>query len=106
MFFSITSAVSCFSAISFETDFDCASTSMALSSSRMLPWDVESTCRILFSMSSSCFLFSALSSVMRVFSSASSGFSVCTTMFRSWSSSPSGVIMKFSSVTFTATSGR
>ena len=41
--------------------------------------------------------------VSLVFSSSSSGRSLCTTIPSSWSSRPSGVIMKFSSVTCTNT---
>jgi len=79
---------------------------MADASSRMLPCDAESVCRILFSISVSTRLFSAPSITRRDFSSSSSGRSLATTMPSSWSSRPSGVIMKLSSVTLTETSGR
>ena len=46
-----------------------------------------------------CLLLAALSSTSWFFFSSSSGFSLAATMPRSWSSSPKGVIMKFSSVT-------
>ena len=45
-------------------------------------------------------LFSADWRMRAFFSSSSSGFSRATTIPSSWSSRPSGVIMKFSSVTW------
>mmetsp|Transcript_83743 Transcript_83743/g.245559 ORF Transcript_83743/g.245559 Transcript_83743/m.245559 type:complete len:205 (-) Transcript_83743:319-933(-) len=106
IFCSVDSATFCFSAISFESCLEAERTWTAASSSRMLPREELSTSRILFSVSSSCSLFSAPSTTSRAFSSARSGRSRSTTMLRSWSCRPVCVIMKFSSVTFTETSGR
>ena len=83
-----------------------AYTLMAVSSSRMLPSLYDRTSSILSSISFSSFLFSAPWTISAFFSSSSSGLSHLTTMPRSWSARPSGVIMKFSSVTLTAVSGR
>ncbi len=49
----------CFSSISLASCFDEESTWMAVSSSRMLPSELDNTSRILSSISFSCFLFSA-----------------------------------------------
>mmetsp|Transcript_83467 Transcript_83467/g.221143 ORF Transcript_83467/g.221143 Transcript_83467/m.221143 type:complete len:210 (-) Transcript_83467:216-845(-) len=106
IFCSVSSATFCFSAISLESCLEDDRTWTADSSSKMLPCDELSTSRILFSVFSSCSLFSAPSTTRRAFSSARSGRSRSTTMFSSWSCRPTCVIMKFSSVTLTATSGR
>ena len=90
----------CFSAISSESTFDEDKTWMALSSSKIFPSDEERTSRILSSISFSCLLFSALCKINEFFSSSSSGLSLATTIPSSWSWRPSGVIMKFNSVTW------
>ena len=58
------------------------------------------TSRILSSISLSCFLLLADSMTSRPFSSSKSGLSLATTIPSSWSSSPAGVIIKLSSVTW------
>lgn len=52
------------------------------------------------------FLLAAPWTISWFFSDSKSGLSLATTIPRSWSSRPIGVIMKFSSVTLTATSGK
>ena len=101
----VSSAMACLREISSETRLASPSTSMAPWSSRMLPSLSLSVLRIWSSMSLSCRLLSAASSTSRSFSACISGRSLATTMPSSWSCSPSGVIMKLSSVTLTETSG-
>lgn len=61
---------------------------MAVSSSKMLPCEVDSTCRILSSSSFSCRWFSADWMISLFFASCRSGRSSATTMPSNWSSSP------------------
>ena len=105
-FWVVLSAITCLAEIWSEMTLASPRISMADASSRMLPSDDESVCRILSSTSLSTRLFCAASSTSFVFSSSSSGRSLATTMPSIWSSRPSGVIMKLSSVTLTETSGR
>ena len=89
----------CFSVISFATFLDEFRILMAVSSSRMLPSDVDRISKILPSMFLSCRLLSAPCIMSEFFSSSSSGRSRATTMPSSWSCKPSSVIIKFNSVT-------
>ena len=63
----------CFLEISSERTLEESSTWMALSSSRMLPSEAERVCRILSSISFSCFLLAALVTISACRSSSSSG---------------------------------
>lgn len=103
---SVTAATFCLAEMSSESTLADLRISMAVSSSRMLPDEEESTCRILFSSSASWREFSADCTMSRFFSSSRSGRSCAETMPSSWSVSPSGVIMKFTSVTLVDVSGR
>ena len=105
MSFSVASASATFSVISFEVTLDCASVSMSTSSSKMFPDAFESRCRILSSISVSCFFMRALDTTSAFFASARSSRSCITTAPSSWSSKPSWVTKKFRRLTFTETSG-
>jgi hypothetical protein len=102
----VASAIFCFSPISSETIFASDSTPTALASARMSPSVELRVCRMRSSISLSRRLLSALVTTSSWRSASSSGSSSATTTPRSWSLSPSTVIMKLSSVTFTAVSGR
>ena len=103
---SVSSAIFCLAPISSESFLAPSRISMAEASSRIEPPADSSTSRIWSSTSESCFLLEAPSCTSRLFSSSRSGRSLATTMPSSWSSRPSGVIMKLSSVTLTWSSGR
>ena len=77
---SVEAAISCLAVISSERVLEEERILMAVSSSRMFPCEVESTSRILSSISFSCFLFSALSRMSWFFFSSSSGFSFAATI--------------------------
>ena len=102
----VSSATFCFSEISSETIFASESTSMAFASSRMFPSEEDMVCRMRSSISFRRFLLSAEVTTSSCRCDSRSGRSSATTTPRSWSDKPSGVIMKLSSVTFTAVSGR
>lgn len=73
--FSVISATSYLSLISYDNDYDYLSTSIAFSSSSILPWDVLKTSRILFSISLSVFLFSYEATINFYLSSSKEAFS-------------------------------
>ena len=102
---SVLRASSAFSAISFDVVFAFDNVLISPSSSRMLPVDSESSLRICDSMSFSCPAICALDATSAFFVSSRSGRSLATVMPSSWSSSPSSVIVKLSSVSFTLVSG-
>ena len=89
----------CLAAISSDSTLDEERIWMAVSSSKILPWEADSTFRILSSISFSSFLFLAPSTMSLFFISSSWGFSSATRIPKSLSCSPSGVIMKLRSVT-------
>ncbi|TNN79446.1 hypothetical protein EYF80_010260 [Liparis tanakae] len=95
IFRSVTSATACFSVISLASNFEQERILTAVSSSRMLPSEEESTSKILSSISFSC-----LTKAREQFNT--SGLSRATTIPSSWSWMPSGVIMKFRRVTYRA----
>lgn len=117
----------CFLEISLDRALEESRIWMAVSSSRIFPSDEERVSRILSSISFSCFLLVADCRMRALLSSSSSGLwggqrytqrskpsrvglysdlSLATTMPSSWSSRPSGVIMKLRRVTFVESSGR
>ena len=67
--------------------------------------EFESRYKILSSISLSSFCMRAFASTSVFLRSSSSGISFTMNVPSIWSSSPEGVIVKFSSDTFTATSG-
>mmetsp|Transcript_18089 Transcript_18089/g.56665 ORF Transcript_18089/g.56665 Transcript_18089/m.56665 type:complete len:323 (+) Transcript_18089:80-1048(+) len=91
--------------MSSEVTLDCASVLMSCSSSRISPLDSERRRNIWSSISLSCFCIAALVTTRLFLVSSRSGRSLATTMPRSWSSRPSCVMVKLSSVTLTDASG-
>mmetsp|Transcript_6701 Transcript_6701/g.27152 ORF Transcript_6701/g.27152 Transcript_6701/m.27152 type:complete len:375 (-) Transcript_6701:9905-11029(-) len=106
IFASVASATFCFSEISSDKVLDALRIFTAFSSSRMFPSEEDIVCRMRSSISFRRFLLSAEVTTSSCRCDSRSGLSSATTTPRSWSDKPSGVIMKLSSVTFTAVSGR
>ena len=103
--FSVLAASSALTWISFEVILDCERVLISPSSSRMLPLDSLSNRRMVDSMFLSCAAILAFETTSSSLSACRSARSLATVIPSSWSSRPSCVIVKLSSVTLTLVSG-
>ena len=105
IFFSVSTAMAIFSAISVETRFESSRFSMSSMFSVTSPSASASACRMPSSSVFILILFSLFDEMISAFCSSRSGRSFETVSASSWSSRPSSVTMKLISVVSACTSG-